>query len=360
MSNAFLTKGVRRSLGQIRYVKPVMPGAADGLVAQVYAQAERDFGVVAPPLVLHSPAPAVLAAAWVLLRETLLATGSVSRAEKEIVAASVSAGNACPYCVAVHSASARSLIPGLTPAEIASGSLEPVTDPGLRELATWARGSGEPGPGLPVIGRNFAEIAGVAVAFQYLNRMVTLFLPESPLPPLTPKAVGGWVMDMLGSAMTSPSPAPGASLDLLPEAPLPAGFSWAASEPGVAAALARAAGTIENAGKQAVSAPVRELVLDTLSGWNGRPPGPSRAWAGTMAAGLADADRSAGRLALLTALTPYQVSRDDVADLRRSAGTGAGADEALIGLTAWASMAAARKVGSWLRQRGRSDPVPSF
>ncbi len=360
MSNTFLAKGIRRSLAQIRYVSPVMPGKADGLVAQVYAQAERDFGLVAPPLALHSPAPPVLAAAWVLLRETLLATGSVSRVEKEVAAAAVSAGNACPYCVAVHSATARSLVPGLTPAEITSGSTEPAADPGLSGLARWARGSGQPGPGLPVIGRNFAEIAGVAVTFHYLNRMVTLFLPESPLPPLTPKTVGGWVMDMLASAMVSASPAPGAALGLLPESPLPAGFAWAAGEPTVAAALARAAGTVEDAGKRAVPPKVRELVLDTLGGWHGRPPGPGRAWADAMVAGLAEADRAAGRLALLTALAPCQVSRNDIADVRRSTDATADMEEALIGLTAWASMAAARKVGSWLRQRGRPARVPAF
>jgi len=347
MSNAFLTKGVRRSLGEIRYVKPVMPGSASGLVADVYAQAERDFGLIAAPIAMHSPAPELAAASWVMLRETLLATGSVSRAEKEIVAAATSAGNACPYCVTVHSATSKAL----------GNELDSVNDPGLKEIINWAQQSGQPDPaplarsagptGLahpgPADPASFAELAGVAVTFHYLNRMVTIFLPKSPLPSLTPKAVGGWVMDMLASAMVAASPAPGAALTLLPDAALPAEFSWAAGTPHVAAAFARATAAIEEAGQRAVAPQVREFVLEILDRRDGQPAGPSRAWADTEVARLADADRAAGRLAILTALAPHQVGRVDVAEARQ-------ADDALLALTSWASMAAARKISSRLRQ----------
>ena len=339
MSNAFLTKGVRRSLGQIHYVKPVMPGSADGLVASVYTQAERDFGLIAAPLVLHSPAPELAAASWLMLRETLLAAGSVSRAEKEVTAAAVSAGNACAYCVTVHSAASRAL----------GTDVESIDDPALKEIAVWARQSGQPGQA-PLAHAGYAEIAGVAATFHYLNRMVTIFLPESPLPPLTPKAVGGWVMDMLASAMVAPSPVPGAALDLLPDAPLPAEFSWAAGTPPVAAAFARAAAAIDAAGNRAVPPRVRELLLGMLNGWNGQPMGPGRAWAETEAGRLASPDRAAGRLAILTALAPHQVSRADVAELRQSADSAPWTDAALLALTCWASMAATRKISSWLGQ----------
>lgn len=72
MNKTLIRKAVRRSLARVRYVTPVPPGAAQGLVAEVYAQAERDFGVLAPPVVLHSPAPSSLAASWLLVRETLV------------------------------------------------------------------------------------------------------------------------------------------------------------------------------------------------------------------------------------------------------------------------------------------------
>jgi hypothetical protein len=183
--------------------------------------------------------------------------------------------------------------------------------------------------------------------------MVTIFLPESPLPPMTPKAIGGWVMGMLASAMTSASPVPGASLDTLPDAQLPEEFSWAASDSRIAAVLAGAAAAVEDAAAQVVTMPVRELIADRLRTWDGRPLGPSRAWADEAVAVLDATDRPAGRLAILTALAPHQVGKADVNGFRSAARSG---DEAVVGLTSWASMAVARTVGSWLREQS-PDPA---
>jgi hypothetical protein len=147
---------------------------------------------------------------------------------------------------------------------------------------------------------------------------------------------------MLASAMVAPRPVPGASLDLLPDAPLPAEFSWAVGEPPIAAALARAAAAIDAAGSQVIPESVRELVLDRLRDVDGRAQGPSRAWADESAGVLPAADRPWGRLALLAAFAPYQMTKADVQAIRPAG------DEALVAATSWASMAAARRIGSWL------------
>jgi nitrate reductase beta subunit len=86
---------LRASQAQIRQVSAVRRGAARDLVAGVYGQVERDFGMLAPPVCLHSPAPECLAACWLMLRETLLATGLVDRAAKEAVAAASCVCSAC-------------------------------------------------------------------------------------------------------------------------------------------------------------------------------------------------------------------------------------------------------------------------
>jgi AhpD family alkylhydroperoxidase len=335
-----MANGLRRSLAQIRYVSPVLPANAEGVVATVYGQAEKDFGMVAPPVAMHSPSPSALVASWAMLRETLLVTGQTDRAAKEVVAASVSVANACPYCIAIHTAAAQELVPGLDAAAVASANL---ASPQLKEVAGWARPSASRPPAQAAPSGSFAELAGVAVTFQYLTRMVTIFLPESPLPPMTPKAIGGWVMGMLASGMTSPHPVPGASLDLLPKAELPDEFSWAAGDPRIAAALAGAAAAIEEAAAGVVTPAVRDLVTARLAGWDGSPQGPSRAWVDEAVAEVGEADRPAARLALLTALAPYQVTKADVVAL---GSTG----DALVALTSWASMAAARTVASWLRE----------
>lgn len=345
MKTAIMSNGLRRTLGQTRYVSPVMPGTADGLVATVYAQAERDFGMVAPPLALHSPAPPLLAASWAMIRETLVVAGQAARAEKEVVAAAVSVANTCPFCIAVHTAAVQGVVPGLDAGDVASGNLP---SPLLKEISGWARATGLRGAVQPPPPGNFAELAGVAVTFQYLNRMVNIFLPDSPLPPMTPKAIGGWVMGMIASAMTTTTPVPGASLELLPDAQLPAEFSWAAGDARIAATLAGAAAAVEDAAAKVVTPPVRELLADRLRTWDGRPQGSSRAWADEAVAVLDPSDRPAGLLAVLTAFASYQVGKADVAAFRSTVGSG---DEAVISLTAWASMAVARTIGSWLGEQ---------
>ncbi|MEV8632060.1 carboxymuconolactone decarboxylase family protein [Streptosporangium sp. NPDC051023] len=341
MGGKLVRRALRRSLDQVRHVSPVRPAAARGLVAEVYASSEREFGMLAPPVALHSPAPEILAACWMMLRETLLAEGRAGRVAKEAVATGVSLGNACPYCVGVHGATLHGLVRGRD----AEGGVEPIT--------AWARASGrraETTPyGAPFPAEQAAELVGVAVTFHYLNRMVNVFLDDTPLPPHVPPTARGGLMRALGWFMrltARETREPGASLGLLPAAPLPEDLSWAAGAPNVAGAFARTVRAVEMAGRRSVPEPVRDLVTTRLAGWDGGHADLGNAWADDAVSGLAVAERPAGRLALLTALASYRVGESVVADFT-AARPG---DRALIELTAWASMAAARRVGGWMRQ----------
>ncbi|MER6797669.1 carboxymuconolactone decarboxylase family protein, partial [Amycolatopsis mediterranei] len=81
MAPGVVRVALRRTLRDVKYVDVVPPRQARGLVREVYRQVERDFGMLAPPVALHSAAPDVLAAAWLMLRESLIAGGTASRAE---------------------------------------------------------------------------------------------------------------------------------------------------------------------------------------------------------------------------------------------------------------------------------------
>jgi AhpD family alkylhydroperoxidase len=347
MSGPLTRRALRRSLSQVRYVLPVKPSAAEGLVAVVYRQAERDFGMLAPPVALHSPAPGPLAACWLMLRETLLVPGLADRAAKEAVATAVSLGNSCPYCVAVHAAAVHTVL-GTPAAEIAADRIPAIADPRLRDIAQWARRSGLRDHALarsaPFPADQAPELIGVAVTFHYLNRMVSVFLGDSPLPPMVPAAMRRPLMNFLGRLMVSAGPA-GTAADLLPVAEPPGDLRWADSSPRVIAAFARAAAAIDRAGSDSVPSHVRELLLGELAGWDGQPRGPGRSWALHAASRLSAGDRPAARLALLTAFCAHQVTTSDVEDFRH----GTPEDAALVGLTSWASFAAARRVGAWLR-----------
>jgi alkylhydroperoxidase family enzyme len=343
---------------QIRYVSPVRRGAAHGLAGRVYEQVEREFGVLAPSIALHSPAPQVLAASWLMLRETLLTAREVDRTAKEAVATTVSLANTCPWCATVHSTMVSGLAQG--PA-LAGHPADSIADPRLRAVTTWAQacqteeGALRHEPACPA--EQAPELIGTAVLFHYYNRMVNVFLTEVPLPPGAPRMALGPVMRILGRRMwpaARRSYQPGESLDLLPAAPLPRDLSWAAGDSLAQDAFARGCAAVDAAGTRSVPPPVRDLVMTELENWRGEPRGPSRAWAENAVSGLPSADQAAGRLALLTALASAQVDRSVVRDFR----TSQPGDSALVELTAWASLAAARRVGTWIPVRRVTQPHP--
>lgn len=341
---------LRGTLAQIRHVTPVPPSAAHGLVAAVYRQVERDFGLLAPPVSLHAAAPGPLAACWLMLRETLIAAGHATRAEKEAVAVAVSAANGCPYCVEVHVTAAHGLLARRDVAELIADTGDATVNPALRAITSWARDSGlqsRAGRHAPPFPREqAAELIGVAVCFHYLNRMVNVFLDRSPVPPGLPEAARDHLLRMIGRLMTPitrKARPPGASIDLLPPAGCPDDLAWAAGNPTIADAFGRAAGAVETAGRRAVSPAVRDLVSARLAAWDGQPQ-LDAGWLERAVAELPADDRPAGRLALRTAFASYQVGDREIQAMRERSVD----DEELIALAAWASLAAARRIGTWL------------
>ena len=332
MISPLVRLAVRRSLNDTRHVEVVKPRHARGPVAAVYRQVEREFGMLAPPTALHSASPDVLAGAWAILRETLLAEGFADRASAEAVATGVSMANDCPYCEDVHGMT-RAAIP-----DAGDGSA----------LLEWARGTATAADAAapPCPPEQAPELIGVAVAFHYYNRVVNVFLRESPFPAHVPVNARSRARKVLGGVLRprTGGPPPGESLDLLPPAPAPDDLDWARPNEIVTDAFARAYAVAETAGARSVPPGVRELVEDWLSRWDGRRPGLSRAWVEEAVAALPDAERPAGRLALLVALASYQVDEGGVDEFRRTEP----ADSALIDLVAWVSMAAARRVSTWI------------
>ncbi|WP_410649177.1 carboxymuconolactone decarboxylase family protein [Amycolatopsis sp. cmx-4-54] len=317
MAPALVRLALRRALREVRYVRPVPFGRATGLVRDVYGRLERDFGILAPPVALHSPSPAVLAASWVMLRESLVAKGETSRADREVVATLVSRGNSCPYCVEVHGMALDSLGRSSVASAIAEG--RPVTDPRAGSLSAGAR----------------AELTAVAFAFHYLNRVVSVFLAPSPLPSSVPDSARAKAKAVLGRFLRPVEGAsPGESLDLLP--PGSGDFGWANGNPVVADAFSRASSAFA---ALPVPSAVREVVERELSTWDGSSPGLSRSWVDAF-------DDLGVRLALVVAKAPYQV--DDA--LIAAAGL---ADRELIELVGWASFAAAARVVSVAPLLGR-------
>ena len=86
-------------------------------------------------------------------------------------------------------------------------------------------------------------------------------------------------------------PRPGESLDLLPDAELPADMEWARGAPHVAGAWARFAAAADAAGEDALPQDVRAWLGERLEAWNGEDPplgqrrGSRRRWVSSTPAG---------------------------------------------------------------------------
>lgn len=337
------------ALAQIRHVEPVPLRSAPPPVAKIYRDLELQFGILAPPIALHSPAPDLLTASWLMLCAALLERGELSRLEKEAVAATVSAANTCPYCVAMHDPRLGGLVAEADWAAIAQGRPESIADPRVRAITLWAgvQAPTQESAVSPFTAAQTPEAIGTVVLFHYVNRMANVFLTDLPLPPGVPARAMGVVAPVLLWLTRSPSrpPAePGAALGLLPEAPLPPDLSWAQDNPALAQGFARSVAAIETAAQRSVPPAVRELVRAELDAWDARPRGLSRAWATEAAQAVAPDERPAVRLGLLAAMASYQVDDADVAAFK----AGGRADGELVELVSWASLEAARRAGARL------------
>jgi AhpD family alkylhydroperoxidase len=331
----------------VKYVSVVPRKRADGVVRAVYEQARKELGMLPEAVTMFSPAPELAAATWAPFRESLVATGHAPRVVKEAVAAQVSALNECPYCVDAHSIMLYGGGAGSFATSLLTGT-EFDGDPQLRAAADWAAGNmlrpAEPVPA-PFPDEQVPEIVGTMVEFHYLNRVIDVlldgtFLPGDDRAKRIARKVAGKV---LAKRIKGQHDA-GASAGLEGGYPLPADLSWAAPAPGVAAAYAALAAATDDIARRVVPDSVVELVNRTLDGWDGRFPGPSRAaWLEEPVAGLPVADRSSGRLALLTALAPFQATDSDVEAYRADYPD----DGDPVRLLTWAAFSAARRVGAW-------------
>ncbi|WP_046249805.1 carboxymuconolactone decarboxylase family protein, partial [Streptomyces sp. MBT28] len=228
-----------------RHTAPLPPEAATGRVAEVFEQIARDFGIPGPaPFVALSSAPALLAPAWALMRESLIA-GPGDRTGKEVAAFGVSEANGCRFCVDAHTMLLHATGDHALAERLARGR-GPADERHARVL-DWARRTGSPDAGResPPFPREEAPgYLGTALAFHFINRIVSALVSERLLPGEAQRLRP--VRSLAGRSLsrTVRRPAvPGASLPLL-DTPGP-GPAWAAGTPvGPAYAALRAAAAL--------------------------------------------------------------------------------------------------------------------
>ncbi|KOG43063.1 carboxymuconolactone decarboxylase family protein [Streptomyces resistomycificus] len=324
-----------------RYTEPLPPRAATGRVAEVYAQLSRDFGIDKPvTFVVLSSAPEILAPAWALMRESLIA-GPGSRTGKELAALGVSLANRCPFCVDAHTMLLHATGDHALAERLAAGG-RPENEEHARVL-DWGERTRVPG-GLrtgpyPFPREHAPGYLGTALAFHFINRIVSALLTENLLPGNAQRfravrSLGGRAL-----ARTVRRPArPGDALTLLDPVDPGEAPAWAGGTPvGIAyAALLRAA----MAGAGLLDADDHDLVEQTVQDWDGTHPP-------LALSGFPDRrERPGARLALLAALAPYRITDEDVAAWRRPEHT----DHCLVHLVAYGAFLAVDRVESALNR----------
>jgi AhpD family alkylhydroperoxidase len=332
-----------------RMAVPRMP-AEPPWVRDLMEQIDREF-MAGPPLTLHLPVPAVFAGIWAALRESALA-GPADRAMREVIAATVSKLNQCPFCVDSHTAAASALGADRAAKAIRSGSVEEIGHDGLRTAARWAAATRSPGdPSLtapPFAAADQPYAVGTALAFHYVNRMASAFLKPWPvkLPAfvsrrgLMTRVNGIFPGRMLGVAGLQP----GASLRFCPEAPRPPELARLDPAPDVARGWAALAASAEAAGSAVLSAGCRSAVGEVIAAWDGADPGLALGWRDDAVASLPPDERPAAAFALTCALASYRVDDRLVASVRAAHPS----DAAVVSIAAWASARAARRIAAWL------------
>ncbi|WP_371631045.1 carboxymuconolactone decarboxylase family protein [Streptomyces sp. NBC_00341] len=286
--------------GPFRYTSPAPPESATGVVADVYAQMAKDFGIErASAFVVLAASPPLLTGAWALVRESLLA-GRVSRTDKEVVAAGVSLANRCPFCVDAHTVLLHATGDHRLAETIARD--EQPQDPAHRQLLSWGKDMSTP---QPFPSTDAPEHIGTALSFHFINRVVSSLLTESMLPfglqrlRAVRSAAGRTLARTVRQELAT-----GLSLPLLEtegEAP-----SWAAGT-----AIGTAFGALRTAaelGAGLLSEEDAAFVRESVAAWDGVSPLPPHG------AVLPDrAERPGARLALLAARAPYRITDEDVA-----------------------------------------------
>ena len=337
---------------QVRYIKPVPVKQSEKKLKEIYLQIRADFQLV-PPLTLFSPVPELLAAIWGIWRESQFVTDNVSRVITETVAAGVSSINSCPYCVDAHTGMLHALAEGDIVKSIHAQAPANIDNKTYSKILEWALANRQPdNPCIkhpPFAKHEAPEIIGTAFVYHFVNRMVSIFLTESPLP-LTAgssrirRGAAKVFGKTIGKSITRRKPSAGSSLKFLPCAELPEDFSWCEDSQNIAGAFAGFTHTIEHLSIHKIPASVRLLLEDRVKRWRGEQTGLSREWLEESILDIADNDKACARLLLLTALAPYKVSAEDIESFREDYP----GEHDLLVFTAWASYIAARRVCQWL------------
>jgi len=292
----------------VRHITPIAPESATGLLAEVYAQVNREFSSSGPAVQMLTPADQIAAAAWALLRESQLAAGEIPLVNKVMVALGVAQANRFGYDEAAFLAMLR--IAGMpdTATVIESGGTP--ADPALARPLLWARSTDGPSPvDLP---DHRAELIGTALFSHFIHRVAAAMLPAG-LHPGTLREADDPPFEGAPVFREPRAVEPGESIRLLTKNPRRELPDWAPSGPIGTAYAALAASAAQ--GRHLLGDAAGQVASEVIARHRGRRVREGTPWESTLSK-LAEVERPGAELAILTALAPERISDALVATWR--------------------------------------------
>lgn len=337
-----------------RYIKPEPYHKATGLVSQVYKQVEQEF-FINGPMTTHAVDPELLAGVWMAEREILLTDDNFTREEKEALGVTFSQVNGCSYCEDLI----NSVVYGAKEHDMAETiryhKQNEIKDEKTRRLHLWALNSYSQNDDIlfnpPFTYEEAAEMLGTAFMVNYFNRYVKVFFSGTPLKaPFKSKTIKSLLYKLTGIELRDSVTRrlePGRSINFLKPANLPSDLVWASGSPTISAAVSRWAAAVEKAGRKHIPENIIKFLASEIDAWQGESMGLSRSWLKQKTESLCPEDAAIAQLALLTALSPAQMS-DDIVDTYK---TYFNDDVSLIVTVAWSAFMASKRVAGLLSDK---------
>lgn len=336
----------------VKYLEVQTLKDSRGKIREINRQINEDLGL-AGPMSLSTPSERVHSVRWAVSRESYAASTFVNRRDKELLAATVSQINKCPYCAEGHSAFLRTGgEAGLAPA-IADGTWKQLEDERTKSLIEWGLSTRKPEAAVvnkpPFTAKEAPEIIGTALEFHTLNRLVDIFLEESPMPEIMRHK---WIREIalkmasltVFREMISKKAVPGSSLKFIEETAVPAKFKWAAPVPAFAKAIAAQQVLLDQIEKETIPQTSARVLEENLSQWNGEEMPLGRKWLEVAVSQISEKEKPVARLILLTAFSSYTVSEKDIMDFRGVMPS----DRELLEVCYWAAAKTSQRIASWL------------
>ncbi|GEM_PF-2690726 len=348
----FETKMLKQNAQAVKYVNVHGLQGVQGVLKEINEQINRDFGLVGP-FTLSTPSARVHAVRWAIAREVFVVETNVKRATKEIVAAAIAQINKCPYCEDVHRTSIASSGDEDTAKAIANETWKSMENKKTKALIEWALNTRNPGADIvrnpPFSIHEAPEIIGTALVFHSTNRLVSIFLEDSPVPgvlgkPLVKNSALFIASKTFFKSMVSKKAGTGDSLKFIENYPASKNVSWAKSIPAYVQALTANEILLNKIEAEVIPFRTVQLFKEYISTWQGDDMLLGRAWLSEILSGLDEIEKPVATLVFLAALAPFTITEDDINNFRKiNPG-----DKALIEVCFWAIETATKRISEWL------------